>query len=81
MNKSCGECAKSRTTLCNNADICVSGGYSQFKPSRLYKRCRKCGAPMLIVANDIITDTLDVTYIKCAECGLKAKRTSDYTEY
>ena len=79
--RSCGECANLRTTLCVCPDICVAGGYSRFKSTRKHKRCRLCGAPMLVVANEIITDNLDVTYIKCAECGLKAKRTSDYAEY
>jgi len=81
MERSCGECANLRSTLCVSPDSCVSAGYAKFQQARQYKRCRLCGAPMRVVATDIITDSLDVTYIKCAECGLKAKRTSDYAEY
>jgi len=79
--RSCGECANLRTTLCVCPDICVASGYSQFRPARKYKRCRLCGAPMLVVAKNIVTDDLDVTYIKCSDCVLKAKVTTDYTEY
>jgi hypothetical protein len=78
MNKSCGECGKLRTGLCTRPDYCVQHGYSDFAPSRPWKRCENCGGAIRRIRTDHPSKNVCVTDLRCADCGLVAEERREY---
>jgi len=76
--KTCGECAKLRTSLCFRPDYCVNHGYTDFARSRPWKKCEICGGNMRRIRTSNPSKTVVITDIVCADCGLQAEEWREY---
>lgn len=81
MGKCCKDCRRERTPECKNPQECIANGFSRFRKARIWEKCEKCGAKLLVVWTDVSfgRETFFV-HLKCADskCGLKAKLTYQY---
>ena len=80
IQRNCGQCAKLRTPFCDRPDECVSHEYKDFRQTKPWKTCRKCNGPMRRLRSDPVSETLVITHLRCADCGLEAKESREYIE-
>jgi len=73
VHRSCGECAKSGTGFCIDADECVKHGYNHFQdPHTLPEKfCPECKQRFKRPRSKKHSDNYRVVYLVCPNCGAK----------